>query len=69
MAIKVILMFIKINLYSVDIQNFVNIHFHSPHLGRLMLSQEQTGMLFFIYNKDVVSVLVCHDIEEGEFVL
>lgn len=26
-------------------------------------------MLFFIYNKDVVSVLVCHNIAEGEFVL
>ena len=26
-------------------------------------------MLHFVYNKAVVSVLVCHDIQEGEFVL
>jgi len=26
-------------------------------------------MLYFLYNKDIVAVLVCHDIEGGEFVL
>lgn len=26
-------------------------------------------MLYFLYNKNVVSVLVCHDIRNGEFVL
>jgi len=26
-------------------------------------------MLYFLYNKNVISVLVCHDIEAGEFVL
>ena len=26
-------------------------------------------MLHFVYNRNVVSVLVCHDIQEGEFVL
>lgn len=26
-------------------------------------------MLYFLYNQDTISVLVCHDIKEGEFVL
>jgi hypothetical protein len=26
-------------------------------------------MLYFLFNKDLVSVLVCHDIRNGEFVL
>lgn len=34
-----------------------------------MLDLKETGMLFFIYNSDIISVLVCHDIERGEFVL
>lgn len=36
----------------------------------MMLNKYQTsGMLYFLYNKDLVAVLVCHDIEKGEFVL
>ena len=27
------------------------------------------GMLYFIYNRNIVAVLVCHDIDAGEFVL
>jgi 2-polyprenyl-6-methoxyphenol hydroxylase-like FAD-dependent oxidoreductase len=35
-----------------------------------MLGKYKTsGMLYFLYNKDVVAVLVCHDIKRGEFVL
>ena len=34
-----------------------------------MIDSGDTGMLYFLYNSDLVSVLVCHDIEEGEFVL
>jgi hypothetical protein len=36
----------------------------------MMLNQYKTsGMLYFLYNKDLVAVLVCHDIKKGEFVL
>ena len=28
-----------------------------------------SGMLYFLYSRDGVSVLVCHDILRGEFVL
>ena len=42
----------------------------SEDVGRLMLERfETSGMLYFIYNKDLVAVLVCHDIRGGEFVL
>ena len=35
-----------------------------------MLNKYKTsGMLYFLYNKDLVAVLVCHDIDRGEFVL
>ncbi len=48
----------------------MNIHFESKSLGKLMLEKYKTsGMLYFLYNRDVVAVLVCHDIEGGEFVL
>lgn len=34
-----------------------------------MINQDKAAMLHFIYNSKVVSVLVCHDVQEGEFVL
>ena len=34
-----------------------------------MLQNNEHGMLYFLYNEDTISVLVCHDIQEGEFVL
>ncbi|CDW87725.1 polyketide hydroxylase-like [Stylonychia lemnae] len=52
-----------------NIQNFVNLHFRSKEIGELMKKQDRTSMLYFLYNQDLVSVLVCHDIDEGEFVL
>lgn len=38
-------------------------------IGDMMLSNEEHGMLYFLYNDDIISVLVCHDIRNGEFVL
>jgi len=34
-----------------------------------MLDAGRTSMLHFIYNPNTVSVLVSHDIQQGEFVL
>lgn len=34
-----------------------------------MLLEDKSAMLHFIYNKNTVSVLVNHDIKQGEFVL
>ena len=52
-----------------NIQNFVNVHFRSKSLGEKMINSGEVGMLYFLHNPDIVSVLVCHDIKEGEFVL
>jgi len=52
-----------------DLQDFVNIHFHSAEAGKMMLGRGTAGMLYFLYSGDMVAVLVCHDIEAGEFVL
>jgi hypothetical protein len=54
---------------NTNLQNFVNVHFQSKKVGKRMIESGETGMLYFLYNSDLVSVLVCHDIEEGEFVL
>ena len=34
-----------------------------------MIAQKEVGMLYWLFNDDLISVLVCHDIEKGEFVL
>jgi len=55
----------------VGLQHFINIYFKSKDLAQLMLrldSPETRGMLFWIFNQDVVAILVCHDIANGEFV-
>ena len=56
-------------LNSIELTNFVNIHFTSKDLGKLMIDQDRTAMLYWVYNEKTVNVLVCHDIKEGVFVL
>lgn len=34
-----------------------------------MIETNNVGMLYFLYNENLISVLVCHNIEKGEFVL
>ena len=41
----------------------------SKKLGELIKKEKREAMLYFIYNKEIVSVLVAHNISEGEFVL
>ena len=48
-------------------QNLVNIHFMSQSLGRHLL-QRDPAMLYFVFNADVVVVIVAHDLQAGEFV-
>lgn len=50
------------------IQHLVNIHFTSIDLGRRLLRENRKGMLYFVFNKDVIAVIVAHDLEGGEFV-
>ena len=34
-----------------------------------MIETGETGMLYFLYSSNLISVLVCHDLKLGEFVL
>lgn len=54
---------------TVDLQNFINIHFKSKQLGEQMIKHNRSAMLHFIFNPQIVCVLVSHDITNGEFVL
>lgn len=51
-----------------DLQKLVSVHFLSKDLGQYLLN-ERPGMLFFIFNTEVIGVLVAHDLKQGEFVL
>ncbi|KAK3223582.1 hypothetical protein Dsin_010607 [Dipteronia sinensis] len=51
-----------------DLQELVSVHFLSRDLGDYLLN-ERPGMLFFIFNTEVIGVLVAHDLKQGEFVL
>ncbi|PSC72429.1 phenol 2-monooxygenase-like isoform X1 isoform B [Micractinium conductrix] len=48
------------------IQHLINIHFVSPELGRKLRGRE--GMLYFVFNRDAIAVVVAHNIDSGEFV-
>lgn len=47
------------------LQHLLNIHFIAPNLKPLLSDR---GMLYFIYNKDIVAVVVAHDLDEGQYV-
>ncbi|KAH0753984.1 hypothetical protein KY290_024254 [Solanum tuberosum] len=51
-----------------DLQKLVSVHFLSQELGQYLI-KERPGMLFFIFNRDAIGVLVAHDLKQGEFVL
>lgn len=53
---------------EMDLQKLVSVHFLSLELGQYLI-KERPGMLFFIFNKDAIGVLVAHDLKQGEFVL
>uniref|UniRef100_M1C2C5 EMB2421 n=1 Tax=Solanum tuberosum TaxID=4113 RepID=M1C2C5_SOLTU len=51
-----------------DLQKLVSVHFLSQELGQYLI-KERPGMLFFIFNREAIGVLVAHDLKQGEFVL
>lgn len=51
-----------------EIQNLVNVHFRSKSLGTTMLRNGRPGMLYFVFNTQVIAVIVAHDLESGDFV-
>ena len=48
------------------LQHLVNIHFFCPGLWQHIL--QRPAMLYFVFNSQVVSVLVGHDLPSGELV-
>ena len=44
-------------------QHLLNIHFHTPRLWERV--RERPAMLYFVFNADVIAVLVAHDLLRG----
>lgn len=51
------------------LQHLMNVHFFSPSLGRRLTAEGRGAMLYFVFNREVVAVVVAHDVANGEFVL
>ena len=56
---------------NAEMQHLINVHFRtSPSATRqLMEKKDAVGMLHFVFNSQVVGAFVCHNLEEGEWVL
>lgn len=48
---------------QMNLQHFMSVHFTCPDVAELVLPRP--GMLYFVFNHDVIAVLVAHNIEEG----
>ncbi|KAK3254279.1 hypothetical protein CYMTET_35807 [Cymbomonas tetramitiformis] len=49
------------------LQHLINVHFHCRTLPSA-LQGRAAAMLYFVFNTEVVMVLVCHNFQQGEFV-
>jgi hypothetical protein len=38
-------------------------------MAQIMRQSGETGMLYWVFNTDLITILVCHDLVKGEFVL
>ncbi len=47
-------------------QHLINIHFMAPGLRGHLHGRE--AMLYFVFNSEVITVVVAHDLQRGEFV-
>eukprot|EP00924_Labyrinthula_sp_SR-Ha-C_P012923 snap_masked-scaffold_12-processed-gene-3.24-mRNA-1 protein AED:1.00 eAED:1.00 QI:0/-1/0/0/-1/1/1/0/561 len=54
---------------SKRLEVFASIHFKSKELGEKILRESRESMLNFVFNKKIISVLVSHDLEKGDFVI
>ncbi|DAZ99351.1 TPA: hypothetical protein N0F65_005202 [Lagenidium giganteum] len=52
---------------AANLQSIINVHFMSQQLSEA--AQENPAMLYFIFNEDVIAVLIAHDFQRGEWVL
>mmetsp|Transcript_25583 Transcript_25583/g.33468 ORF Transcript_25583/g.33468 Transcript_25583/m.33468 type:complete len:659 (+) Transcript_25583:112-2088(+) len=53
---------------SQTLGNLVNIHFSCPELAKYLIGDRRPGMLYFVYNQELVAVMVAHDIASGDWV-
>uniref|UniRef100_A0AAV1T588 FAD-binding domain-containing protein n=1 Tax=Peronospora matthiolae TaxID=2874970 RepID=A0AAV1T588_9STRA len=51
---------------SCNLQSIANVHFTSKVLSKA--ARENPAMLYFVFNKDVVGILIAHDLNRGEWV-
>ncbi|CAI5526786.1 unnamed protein product [Closterium sp. Naga37s-1] len=51
-----------------QLQRVLSVHFSSRPLGLRLLALPRPAMLYFVYNKEGVGVVVAHCLREGEFV-
>ncbi|TYZ62433.1 hypothetical protein PybrP1_008675 [[Pythium] brassicae (nom. inval.)] len=51
---------------ALNLQSIVNVHFTSKALSEA--ARENPAMLYFVFNKDVIGVLIAHDLSRGEWV-
>ncbi|KAL3659548.1 hypothetical protein V7S43_015535 [Phytophthora oleae] len=49
-----------------NLQSIANVHFTSRALSEA--ARENPAMLYFVFNKDVVGILIAHDLNRGEWV-
>jgi hypothetical protein len=49
-------------------QHLISIHFSWPLLGSTLMQRGREGMLYFVFNSNVVAVMVAHNLHTGEFV-
>lgn len=47
------------------LQHLLNVHFSAPSLQSKLCAR---GMLYFVYNRETVCVIVAHDLDAGEYV-
>jgi len=52
-----------------DMESFASIHFTSKALGRALAKERRGAMLSFIFNPDVMGVVVSHDLRRGDWVI
>lgn len=50
------------------LQHLMSIHFSWLDLGHQLLAAGREAMLYFVFNRQLVGVVVAHDLEKGEFV-
>lgn len=51
-----------------ELQKLISVHFFSKDLGQQLLATREPGMLYFVFNSQVIAVVVAHNLEAGEFV-